>query len=168
MHLQGSFLLVKAQGACSRPPHVECRLNKRHVRFILANTEVLHRKLTDTAERVRQLEDALRIAQSTISSTPHPLLRSELLEVKYAAVLEINKAPGPEVGSSDDVDKKIMQSFRNLTLAQDGSEEEVRIYQSRKIGFVTYLHTFAIDLAFGKSMNKSHHRFTYCSAHSLA
>ncbi|KIY70755.1 hypothetical protein CYLTODRAFT_419434 [Cylindrobasidium torrendii FP15055 ss-10] len=52
-------------------------------RFVLANTEELHDKITVLATRVRQLEDAL--AQSHSSNHPntqHPLLSVDLLQLK--------------------------------------------------------------------------------------
>ncbi|KAF5393704.1 hypothetical protein D9757_000116 [Collybiopsis confluens] len=58
-------------------------------RFVLADTSQLHTKITEMGQRIRQLEDALAICQSGVSSEPHPLLRDELLSVKF----------GPESGS---------------------------------------------------------------------
>ena len=57
------------------------------LRFILADTEQLHRKISEMSERIRQLEDALAIFQAGVSSERHPLLRDELLSIKF----------GPEV-----------------------------------------------------------------------
>lgn len=54
---------------------------------MLADTEQLHRKIAEMGQRIRQLEDALTIFQSGVSSETHPLLRDELLAVKF----------GPEV-----------------------------------------------------------------------
>jgi len=51
-------------------------------RFVLANTEVLHEKITTLASRVRQLEDALQDAYGQISLERHPLLSDELLQIK--------------------------------------------------------------------------------------
>ena len=58
-----------------------------HARFILADTDQLHRKISEMSERIRQLEDALAIFQAGISHERHPLLRDELLSIKF----------GPEV-----------------------------------------------------------------------
>jgi hypothetical protein len=41
-------------------------------------------------QRIRQLEDALAIFQSSVSTEPHPLLQDDLLGVKF----------GPEVRTS--------------------------------------------------------------------
>ncbi|KAI0349656.1 hypothetical protein OH77DRAFT_1499462 [Trametes cingulata] len=51
-------------------------------RFVLANTEALHDKITILANRVRSLEDALEEVQSSVSSQPHPLLTDELRALK--------------------------------------------------------------------------------------
>ncbi|KAK2465637.1 hypothetical protein APHAL10511_002181 [Amanita phalloides] len=51
-------------------------------RFVLANTEVLHDKITDLANRVRQLEDALHDSHAVHSSATHPLLAEDLLQIK--------------------------------------------------------------------------------------
>ena len=55
-------------------------------RFVLADTEQLHRKIAEMSERIRQLEDALAIFQAGISSERHPLLRDELLTIKKQLV----------------------------------------------------------------------------------
>ena len=51
-------------------------------RFILANTEQLHEKITQLSDRVRQLEEALETVQSTNTDRPHPLLAPDLLRIK--------------------------------------------------------------------------------------
>ncbi|KAF5369123.1 hypothetical protein D9615_010426 [Tricholomella constricta] len=65
----------------------------RPARFILANTEQLHEKITVLSDRVRDLEDALQVLQSTCSNQPHPLLSPELLRIKTSQDLYI--APQP-------------------------------------------------------------------------
>jgi hypothetical protein len=51
-------------------------------RFVLANTEDLHDKISQLATRVRQLEDALAHSHSMSSLHPHPLLSEDLLQIK--------------------------------------------------------------------------------------
>ncbi|KAI1796561.1 fungal-specific transcription factor domain-containing protein [Ganoderma leucocontextum] len=51
-------------------------------RFVLANTEALHDKITILANRVRALEDALEGAHSNLSREVHPLLSDELRALK--------------------------------------------------------------------------------------
>ena len=41
------------------------------------------------SERIRQLEDALAILQSSVSQEPHPLLRDELLSLKVDKAAEV-------------------------------------------------------------------------------
>lgn len=43
-------------------------------RFILANTEELHERIERLNTRARELEDALRVLQASVSREPHPLL----------------------------------------------------------------------------------------------
>jgi hypothetical protein len=50
--------------------------------FVLANTELLHEKITILSKRARQLEDALERSHSNFSTEPHPLLTSELRTLK--------------------------------------------------------------------------------------
>src|SRR5258705_13095005 len=50
--------------------------------MVLANTEELHEKVEHLRSRVRELEDALRNIQSSVSEQPHPLLREDLLNIK--------------------------------------------------------------------------------------
>ena len=52
-------------------------------RFILADTDQLHRKIGEMSERIRQLEDALAIFQAGVSTERHPLLRDDLLSIKF-------------------------------------------------------------------------------------
>ena len=62
----------------------------RGTRYVLASTEALHEKIQRMAERIRQLEEALRILHfehsacggKVGSASAHPLLRDELLRVK--------------------------------------------------------------------------------------
>ncbi|TCD68013.1 hypothetical protein EIP91_011624 [Steccherinum ochraceum] len=58
-------------------------------RFVLADTEQLHNKIGQMSERIRQLEDALSISQSGASDERHPLLRDDLLSIKYG--LEVRR-----------------------------------------------------------------------------
>lgn len=49
---------------------------------MLANTEELHERIEHLCSRVRELEDALRALQVSVSNEPHPLLRTDLLQLK--------------------------------------------------------------------------------------
>ncbi|TFK66166.1 hypothetical protein BDN72DRAFT_844719 [Pluteus cervinus] len=87
-------------------------------RFILADTEQLHRKISEMSHRIRQLEDALAILQVTISTERHPLLRDDLLKIKFGA--EVLKS---QPGSSDENEEQTKQSIDalgTLTLTDAG------------------------------------------------
>lgn len=60
---------------------------------MLANTEVLHDKITALATRVRELEDALQDAHADRSKDPHPLLAPELLQIKRPLERESSDSP---------------------------------------------------------------------------
>ncbi|KAJ7505125.1 hypothetical protein B0H11DRAFT_1976949 [Mycena galericulata] len=65
----------------------------RGSRFILANTEQLHEKITQLSDRVRQLEDGLESVQ-----TEHPLLAPDLRRIKTSQELYV---PGTNASTSD-------------------------------------------------------------------
>lgn len=74
-------------------------------RFVLANTEVLHDKISVLANRVRQLEDALHEAHADRSSEPHPLLTPELLQLKRPLERETSDpVREPEVDATEVID----------------------------------------------------------------
>lgn len=52
-------------------------------RYALADGSQLRARMSEMGSRIRQLEDALAIFQSAISSEPHPLLRDELLTINF-------------------------------------------------------------------------------------
>ncbi|KAK1236733.1 hypothetical protein PQX77_000089 [Marasmius sp. AFHP31] len=59
------------------------RLVRTRRSYVLADTSQLHLKINDMGQRIRQLEDALAIAHSSSSTEQHPLLREELLSIKF-------------------------------------------------------------------------------------
>ncbi|KIK61560.1 hypothetical protein GYMLUDRAFT_96415 [Collybiopsis luxurians FD-317 M1] len=76
-------------------------------RFVLANTEDLHDKISQLATRVRQLEDALAHSHSMSTSHPHPLLSEELLQIKRPLERErMDVAPSKEkkIDPNDTID----------------------------------------------------------------
>ncbi|KAI0074277.1 hypothetical protein K474DRAFT_1601776 [Panus rudis PR-1116 ss-1] len=99
-------------------------------RFILADTDRLHRKIVQMSDRIRQLEDALALLQSSISREVHPLLRRELLDIKSGLELHagmsgfqqdsgIDSVNAPS-GKNDDSSEPI-DSFGTLAVRDDGS-----------------------------------------------
>jgi len=87
-------------------------------RFILADTEQLHRKIADMSHRIRQLEDALAIIQSTVSDERHPLLQDDLLKIKFGP-----EAPDIHLESSapdEQTRKQSIDALGTLTLGDSG------------------------------------------------
>lgn len=96
-------------------------------RFVLADTEALHQKIATMSDRIRQLEDALALLQSTVSgSEPHPLLNRELLKIKSS--LELHAASGgndsegtPPREAEEEADlEQSIDSFGTLAIRDDG------------------------------------------------
>jgi len=70
-------------------------------------------------QRIRQLEDALAIFQSGVSNEPHPLLREDLLAIKFG----IEKGQVPEKDS--DVSQNPIESIDaigTMTIGDHGNE----------------------------------------------
>ncbi|KIP01519.1 hypothetical protein PHLGIDRAFT_32525 [Phlebiopsis gigantea 11061_1 CR5-6] len=90
-------------------------------RFVLADTEQLHRKIAEMSERIRQLEDALAIFQAGISSERHSLLRDELLTIKF----------GPEVRRTVDDEytrnalSQSIDALGTLTIGEHGETKYI-------------------------------------------
>lgn len=90
-------------------------------RFILADTEQLHRKISEMSERIRQLEDVVALFQAGISNERHPLLRDELLTIKF----------GPEVRRTVDEEntrEKLSQSIDALGTLTIGDHGETKYF----------------------------------------
>ncbi|KAJ3776587.1 fungal-specific transcription factor domain-containing protein [Lentinula raphanica] len=100
-------------------------------RFVLADTSQLHTKITEMGQRIRQLEDALAISHSGLSNEQHPLLRDELLSIKF----------GPENGTasqaspSRDNSVESIDAFGTLTIF----DRDVSKYFGRSAGSETLL-----------------------------
>ncbi|EKM78436.1 hypothetical protein AGABI1DRAFT_121521 [Agaricus bisporus var. burnettii JB137-S8] len=91
-------------------------------RFVLADTEKLHQKIAHMSDRIRQLEDAVAILQSTLSNEPHPLLSRELLTIKSS--IELHAAVGQDTFSgqrSEDESESAIDAFGTLAIRDDGA-----------------------------------------------
>ncbi|CAG7847734.1 SubName: Full=Uncharacterized protein {ECO:0000313/EMBL:CCA67892.1} [Serendipita indica DSM 11827] len=81
-------------------------------RYVLSDTESLHRKIEELTLRVRELESGLQAERSLTSSEPHPLLDESLLSIAAPATQEDHSAlaeDGPISG------------FGTLMVAEDGT-----------------------------------------------
>lgn len=85
------------------------------LRYVLTDTEELHRKISEMGERIRQLEDALALLQSSISPEKHILLQDELLSIKYGAEKRPSVEPEPDDPLAETVDV-----FGTLTIGGGG------------------------------------------------
>lgn len=65
------------------------------------------------SRRIRQLEDALQIAQLSLTATPHPLLSEELLAIKGG--VEIVEDVTDEISSGE-----TLPSIGSLTISERG------------------------------------------------
>lgn len=66
--------------------------------------------------RIRQLEDALAILQVTVSDKPHPLLKEDLLKIKFGS-----EAIDPGAPSIDEEDgSRVLDALGTLTLEVSG------------------------------------------------
>ncbi|KAG1755802.1 hypothetical protein EDB19DRAFT_1663041 [Suillus lakei] len=85
-------------------------------RFVLADTEHLHRKIVEMGQRIRQLEDALSIFQGGVSDEVHPLLAEDLLSIKFGP-----EAPKSSNDATNESSNVPINSFGTLTI-NDGGE----------------------------------------------
>ncbi|KDQ26286.1 hypothetical protein PLEOSDRAFT_30253, partial [Pleurotus ostreatus PC15] len=103
-------------------------------RFILADTQQLHRKISEMSNRIRALEDALAIMHGTTSSERHPLLSDDLLKIKFGAEAlrsDSTQKPNGQGGEQENID-----ALGTLTL--DDKSGEVK-YFGRSAGSETLL-----------------------------
>jgi len=95
------------------------------LRFVLADTEKLHLKISVMSDRIRRLEDALAVAQASISKDEHPLLGRELLNIKSS--LELHSAAEERErdlsgkGEERDEDAHCIDAFGTLAIRDDGA-----------------------------------------------
>ncbi|KAG2095698.1 uncharacterized protein F5147DRAFT_755065 [Suillus discolor] len=91
-------------------------------RFVLADTEKLHQKIAQMSDRIRQLEDALSISQ-TSPGEQHPLLHRNLLDIK--SIIDLHAAIDEETAGKSkhevDDDSQYIESFGTLAIRDDGA-----------------------------------------------
>lgn len=83
-------------------------------RFVLADTEELHSRIAQMSQRIRQLEDALAVSHAGESKERHPLLREELLSLKFGSDFQLVK---------EESDDDVSLSFGTLTLTDSGGSK---------------------------------------------
>ncbi|PCH36758.1 hypothetical protein WOLCODRAFT_127620 [Wolfiporia cocos MD-104 SS10] len=97
-------------------------------RFILADTDRLHRKIAEMSDRIRQLEDALALLQSSVSREAHPLLARDFLTIKSGLELHVASSRNGENGGTGDggddgaeEDSQYIDAFGTLAVRDDGA-----------------------------------------------
>ncbi|EMD30510.1 hypothetical protein CERSUDRAFT_145919, partial [Gelatoporia subvermispora B] len=95
-------------------------------RFILADTDRLHRKIAEMSDRIRHLEDALAMLQSSVTREPHPLLSRELLAVKsglelHSAAMRKADYTSAEDPGGDEEEEQGIDAFGTLAVRDDGA-----------------------------------------------
>jgi hypothetical protein len=127
--------------------------------FVLADTEKLHQKIAKMSDRIRLLEDALAILQSTVSGPdgePHPLLHRDLLAIKSS--IELHSAtqggggPGedgidPDEGVEPD-EEQYMDAFGTLAIHDDGAAT----FYGRSAGSEVSLSSYIMTCSQNKSL----------------
>ncbi|EIW58721.1 uncharacterized protein TRAVEDRAFT_123989 [Trametes versicolor FP-101664 SS1] len=89
-------------------------------RFVLASTQDLHEKINQLANRVRDLEDALRASHTLHSLDPHPLLSEDLLRIKAPIQRENLINTGATNGNPDEQGADVVDSFGSLSISESG------------------------------------------------
>jgi hypothetical protein len=89
------------------------------VSFVLASTQELHEKIAELAQRVRDLEDALRASHSQLSSQQHPLLSDELLKIKAPLQRDppANRVTAQKV---EETNVEVIDAFGSLSIGVSG------------------------------------------------
>ncbi|OCB87780.1 hypothetical protein A7U60_g5103 [Sanghuangporus baumii] len=117
---------AKGEISCAECRRLKLRCDKkaRGARFILADTDKLHRKIAEMSNRIRQLEDALANAQATISRDPHPMLSPDLLAIKHRLPSPADDDLRSQANTNDRIDGDIMNSFEDLSLGETSASGE--------------------------------------------
>jgi hypothetical protein len=71
------------------------------------------------SNRIRQLEDALAILQSSITDQKHPLLSDELIKIKFGSE-SINVRETPTTSDEDQAPQTSIDALGTLTLGSSG------------------------------------------------
>ncbi|KAJ7180459.1 hypothetical protein C8R46DRAFT_1069510 [Mycena filopes] len=89
-------------------------------RFVLANTETLHDKINELANRVRQLEDGLAQSHALHSLQSHPLLAPALLDIKRPLERERIDARPKQDDKSDNPASEGVDAMGSLSISEGG------------------------------------------------
>ncbi|TFY79682.1 hypothetical protein EWM64_g4331 [Hericium alpestre] len=93
----------------------ECLATGQGTRFVIAATEHLHRRIARMSDRIRQLEDALAVLQSSHSKEQHPLLRE--------CFVVDDKTDGDTATETEDGDTpadQVVNAFGTMSISEHG------------------------------------------------
>ncbi|KAG9031862.1 hypothetical protein FRB95_002135 [Tulasnella sp. JGI-2019a] len=111
----------KKRGCAAICPDGALTTGKLGGRFILANTEELHEKIALLQGRIGELEEALTYAHASTSSSPHPLLREDLLAIKTPLGAElVGRSNDIKLKASSSRDDEVVESFGTLKIGEGG------------------------------------------------
>jgi hypothetical protein len=119
------------------------------------------------SDRIRQLEDALAILQSTLTREPHPLLHRDLLKIKSS--IELHSAVDVEAEAAEErlreesEDGQYIDSFGTLAIRDDGAAT----FYGRSAGSEVSFLSFAFGMRRptpGLNMS-NHHRHVALEGH---
>lgn len=113
--------VINDQGSRCFPSSGKSLHRLTRIRFILTETEDLHLKISKMTQRIHQLEEALALLQSNISSEIHPLLQNEISSSKHGT----EQPPSDMSGFQDDIYANVVDAFGTLTIGDSG---EVRYF----------------------------------------
>jgi hypothetical protein len=121
-------------------PHSKSQLNSSVISFVLADTEKLHQKIADMSDRIRQLEDALAILQSTLTREPHPLLHRDLLTIKSSIELHSAVDAGAKaLKEEESEDTHYIDSFGTLAIRDDGAATFYGRSAGSEVSFLSFV-----------------------------
>uniref|UniRef100_A0A0W0FX10 Zn(2)-C6 fungal-type domain-containing protein n=1 Tax=Moniliophthora roreri TaxID=221103 RepID=A0A0W0FX10_MONRR len=89
-------------------------------RFVLASTQELHEKIHELANRVRELEDALRVDHAQITNEQHPLLSEDLLKIKAPLQREVPALRNGAVKQEEESNPDVVDAFGSLSISMSG------------------------------------------------
>jgi hypothetical protein len=85
-------------------------------RFILSNTQELHKKIEALQSRIRELEAALALLQSKVTSESHPLLAQSLKAATEGLRMDDKASKDNETDDEED----LVDTFGSLTIDTKG------------------------------------------------
>jgi hypothetical protein len=90
-------------------------------RFVLASTTELHEKISELSQRVRELEDGLRVSHAKTATDNHPLLADDLLKVKMPLQREPSSLRNGGMGIKEEENPpESLDAFGSLSISLSG------------------------------------------------